>query len=175
MIFPPNAFLIWAKDRTIHLKILQLSFTPFFALQSLFVSMSHPSCFLNTFPVCPSSPFSGINSVPINSHPVRTRVPLLWLQSLFPSGLLPTLGRNYLSCKWCFSPVYNLSMPLTACILGSKSKLFTMKPCVVPRPHPPLCSITCVNSNHQDRPTSTCLHTMCVFRLKGPTSSSLCP
>lgn len=169
-----HEFLISAKDRTIHPKTLQLSFTPFFTLQSQFITRRLQSCFLNTFPACLSFPFSGINSVPISPHPVRSRIPLLWLQSLFPSSLSPTLGRNYLSCKWCLSPVYNLTMLLTAYILGSKSKFSTMRL----RKHSlTLRTVFCHGRKAQPwGPTSMSPHhAWCVLCPKHPTSSSLCP
>lgn len=164
-----HGFLISVKDRIIHSQISLLSFTPFFALQSQFVTEPHTSCFLNTLPAGPSSPCSGINSVPISSHPVRTRVPLFWLRSLFSSSLLPTLERNCLSCKQRLSPDYNLSVSLAARIWGSDSTLLTTKPCVVPQPHLPQGFGTCLNSSHQDP------HHMGICRLKCRPSSSLCP
>lgn len=72
----------------------------------------------------------------------------------------PHLQRNPLSRKLRLSPVPKLSVPLPVSILGSKSKPFTMRPCIVGPSSPPSYS-TCGNSRrndlHPDVSTSLCL------------------
>lgn len=141
-------------------EILQLSLTLVPSSHSIANLLPSPSNFASHVPLLSVLFLHFWASVPIISSQVSTRVHRLWL-SCYPFPVSrPHLQRNPLSRKLRLSPVPKLSVPLPVSILGSKSKPFTMRPCIVGPSSPPSYS-TCGNSRrndlHPDVSTSLCL------------------